>query len=181
MQSRLLKLKQEKNQSAQWTSEVKNHPAWLEFKAKDRGDQIDNLVLACFIFTQRPGGSSGVCYSTVSSLARLLLCSDYGLLDYPEFPDLGKYPNAIVCTCGNVLELGGTSWGLVKHCSSCMNPHTSRFWVEMFPSGIERTHMNVSKLWAEWAQVQAILLETKRKKLRSQTAIESLTSEKQND
>jgi hypothetical protein len=51
----------------------------------------------------------------------------------------------------------------------------------MFPSGIERTHMKVSKLWAEWAQVQAIFLESKRKKLRSQTAIESLTSEKQND
>lgn len=92
-----------------------------------------------------------------------MLSANYGLTDYPVSPNVSKYPNAIVCTCGKILKLGGNTWGLVRHCDSCKNPNSSRFWIEMFPSGVERSCMKVSKLWAEWAQVQAIQLETQRK------------------
>ncbi|MNN44555.1 hypothetical protein D3C81_1588500 [compost metagenome] len=179
LQSRLRNLKQEKNQSQQWISEVKNHPAWAEIRAKDRRAQIDNLVLVAYLFTVRPGQSSQEVYGRVSSLASVLLSFDFRLLDYPEPSEICRYPSCVVCTCGHVVS-EGESWGLLKHCSRCKGKGSNNFFVPMFQDGIARTG-TASREWAEWAQVQAILLRNKRNNLRTHTAIVSLSSEKEDD
>lgn len=180
MQSKLQSLKQEKNRSQQWISEVKSHPDWKEFKPKNKEDQIGNLVLVAYLFAVRPGQSSEEVYGRLSNLCSVLLSTEFGLSSYPQPSEVSKYPTVLACVCGSIKDIDGFTGGLLRHCNICEGKKLPFFFVDMFQDGIARSGC-ASRHWAEWAQLQAIVLRHKAVNRRTHTAIVSLSSEKEDD